>query len=420
MPATTWNWIGSATPVPQVDVRVPAAIAAGNLFGVQRNGKKVEVVAPSGVAADVTALLATAVNTSTIPEFRNEIQAADLAGTISFTSKTPGKPFPATYYAAVGTGGGAPTFNASGAQTASSGPNHFDSLGNWISAAGAFGIPITGDTVIFEGNNVPLLYSLNQPGITLAKMDIRETYNGLIGLPRFNGIYWEDRDTYLKIGTTILRNSSRAQRVKIDNAAILADVVADTQASPIDPEANAAFLWKGTNAGNTFSVQRGYVGVGYFAGELATVNNLSVAFKTSRDSDANVWCGPNVTLSGTITKSGGTLRLKTGFDTLKQLDGQTYIEGDGLNIATLLQTSGGIVYYSSNGTIAKLVGDDDAIVNFNGDIRPKNVTVCEWNGDLRNLIDEWTSVIWGGGGIKSRGPHGLKLGEDILIQVTKL
>jgi hypothetical protein len=418
---TIWNWIGSAAPVAQKDVRIPAAVNIGNDFSVTRNGKTVTYRALAATAADVTAGLAAAFNASIIPEFRDAL-AADLVGTISFTAVTPGKPFPFVYSAAVGTGGGAPTFAASGVQTASAGPYHWDSAGNWRDAAGNFGVPATLDTCIFEDNDVPCLYGLNQSAVTLALLDFRETYgaaNGFVGLPRYNPSgYQEDRDTYLRIGATILRNRSVSRRIKVDTGAIQTDANCSRTGSPIENNV-PAFLLKGTHVANTFQITRGYAGLGFYAGEAATFADVNIGFQSSRDSDANLWIGPNVTLSGTIDKSGGNLYVKAALVTFSQEAGNTVLEGDGLNVTTLKGT-GGKFTYASNGTIATLRGYDDLVLDFTGDLRAANVTDAEWYGNLANIIDEWTRVIWGSGGIKARGSNPLHMGESITLQVTKL
>lgn len=419
----TLSWIGNAVPVAQVENRVPATVGIGNDFSVTIGGNTVTFRATAATVANVTAGLTAAVNASTAPPAFKRILAADLTTSINFSARNSGEPFLATYAAAVGSGGGAPTFAAGVATISSAGPNHWGNAANWRTAAGVFKVPVTGDSAIFETGNVPCLYDMDQSGVTLALLEVRPSYRGFLGLPRYNSNgYYNYLPDYLKIGATILNVDTPSQRIKVDTLAIQAAANCKATGSPIE-EGIPAFLWKGTHAGNTFQMSKGYAGIAFFPGETANVADLNTTYHQNRETDVNLWAGEGANFSATIDKNGGTLYLKSDLATIINRAGLTYIDGDGIDIGTVLKIDGGTVFYSSNGIIALIENRDDGGVDFDGDSRACTVTDFRCYGDIRRIVDTYTRVVKTNG-IElhggSLGSQSLQLGEHIKITVVKL
>ena len=64
-------------------------------------------------------------------------------------------------------------------------------------------VPVTGDDVTI-GTNTPILFGLDQSGVTLASLTISKSFKSQIGLPTTNANkYAEDRPTELAIGATV-------------------------------------------------------------------------------------------------------------------------------------------------------------------------------------------------------------------------
>ena len=137
-----------------------------------------------------------------------------------------------------------------------------------------------------------------------------------------------------------------------------------------------ALLWKGTHASNAVNVNRGYLGIAYFAGETATVSTLKLGYFDSVETDADVRCGSGVTL-GTVTKNGGylecgnTTAVITAFT---QTAGESIIYGVATFAVTALTIWGGTVYYCTAGTLTTGIVGVGGLLDFRRDMRAKTVT----------------------------------------------
>ncbi len=405
---------GDALAVAQVDTVTPANVNIGNTFTVTINGKSITVTATAATVANVTALLATAINASTIAEFL-EVSATDNTTNVLVTAKTAGKPFTLTATASGGT-----ATNTRAASIASAGPSHWDTASNWSLGT----VPANTNDVIIENSAVDILYGLSQSSVTLNSLDIRATYTGKIGLPNYTGTYYEYRPTYLAIGATTLKVGSGfgsgSGRIKIDNGTVQASVTCLYTASAAETGVES-FLWKGTHASNAVQVTRGTMGIAVFAGEVATVSTLKVGYQSNPASDSFVRCGSGVTLT-TIDKSGGFVQISSGATTITQTDGTLKAVGDSLNYTTV-NNEGGLFQYASNGTITTLNTANKAESNFNLDLRGKTVTNCNRYGEDSSIIDDYHSVTWTNGVkliFSTTGSQKIRLGTNVSLAVTAL
>lgn len=299
-----------------------------------------------------------------IAEFAEFAASLFSASVIHVTGNTKGKPFTLTSVEnTAGTGTA-----ALASVTAATGRSHWDNIDNW----GAVAIPADADVVYLDHTDVSLLYGLAQSAIEPAAMYVFMSYTGDIGLPEFNTDgeeYHEYRKTYLEIGPAILQiglgEGNGSGRIKIDSTAdICALTVVNTGASADDL---SAFLWKGTNAGNTLTMNGGSVGVAVFGGEAATLATITVV-------DGDLTLGSGVTLSGAIVIHGGVVRINSAVaGSLVVNGGQVTIDGTGAVASLVIR--GGTVVYNTSGTLGgATIVSGDGVLDFSQDPRAKTIT----------------------------------------------
>ena len=257
---------------------------------------------------------------------------------------------------------------------------------------------------MIENSAVDILYGLAQSGVNLNSLTIHSTFIGKIGLPRWNGSYYEYRPQYLAINSpTVLigrGDGAGSGRIKLDQGSVQTAWTVEKTASGAEPGIESVLL-KGTNVLNTLQVIRGSVGLAVFAGETSALNLLQLGFVSNKLSDAQVRCGSGVDLSaGTVAKSGGTLTLNAGAQTFTQTDGVTTVLGNTANMTTA-KNEGGTFFYASNGTIGLLVTgsgnpSSPAITDFRKTMSGRTVTNSELyeNGQL---YDSYETVTWTNG-----------------------
>ncbi|MEQ9070427.1 MAG: hypothetical protein RLO18_27080, partial [Gimesia chilikensis] len=143
-------------------------------------------------------------------------------------------------------------------------------------------------------------------------------------------------------------------------------------------------LLLGTHANNEINVNRGSLGVAYYPTEVSTVATLRQAFFDDTTDDTTVYLGGGVTVAN-ITKTGGVLYINSGNTSFQQTAGTTTIH-DGAH--TMLNTLAGLVNYNSTGTLATANLSGDAVLVFDQDARPKDVTVINKYSDDSEVFDE--------------------------------
>lgn len=362
----TRKWIGNAPKIAQVNTITPANVNIGNTFTVTINGKAITVTATAATVANVTGLLAAALQACDYPEFQ-EITWADATTYVSATSKVAGRPFTQTSSASGGT-----ATNTTATATANSSPNDVNTAANWSSAT----LPTGGDTVIIEDSDVDLLYSLSSlSAVTLAVLRIERSFTGKIGLPEMNRegatAYPEYRTTYWAISATLAdvgigQEGAGSGRIKLNFGSVQATLNVHYSASPAD-DGLYAVQWKGTHASNAVNVLDGSIDVAPFSGETAVIATL-------RQGGGQVRCTSGVTLT-TINKYGGDLITESAITTLTHLGGET-IHLDGA--LTTLALRGGTVDYRSDDALATATvsgtQENPALLTFDNDPRAKAVT----------------------------------------------
>lgn len=88
-------WIGNAQAVAQISNVAIGAVVVGDVFTLQINGKTISVTAATTLAADVASLFKSAIETSSIAEWREVIPTVD-GDNLVLTARTAGVPFVVT------------------------------------------------------------------------------------------------------------------------------------------------------------------------------------------------------------------------------------------------------------------------------------------------------------------------------------
>jgi trimeric autotransporter adhesin len=378
-------WRGDAQAVAQVDtITVTGTWAANDTATLTINGKDLVLTVGTDVTVtDIADALKEMINGDTqsgtgdhvfsdtgpnVLEFA-EIEASAATGVLTITGRTAGMPFTITRSeTTAGTG----ALGAVTSVTAATGPNHWSNAENWVGGA----VPVNSDDVWFIDNAVPVLYGLGQSAVTLASLNIDQSYTGTIGLPRTNASgYFEYRETYLAIGATLL-NIGRGEgagsgRIKIDLGSVQSTVKIDDAGNPLDDGLEAVLL-KGTNASNSIGVSKGSLGVAVFPGETAVVATLRVGYRENVSGDSEVRCGVGVTLT-TITQSGGLLTIQSNVTTVNITDGELDVLA---GTVTTYNIDGGAVRHSSAGTITTANVGSGGQLDFRRDLRGRTITNC--------------------------------------------
>lgn len=349
-------WKGDATPIAQIDTVEITGFIAADVYTLTVNGRTINV---SGIVDEETTVTAivSEIEASDIPEFQ-EVLAVSAGPTISLTARTPGKPF--TITSSVTAGGG--TIGAVTNTVPSSGPNHWDTAENWDTGV----VPGTGDTIYIGQSSSSILYGLNQwsAPITLASLNVLDSYTGRIGVPRINtdnadGNYVDYRENALSIGATlVVIDGSNALQMNFDlNTAQTLTTINATGAA--DESGTPACLITGTHAANNIVVNKGEVGIGFFADGAATdFPTLGINYVTIPATDVTVYVGELADI-GSVTQNGGTVFLDgttaaAGAERVLIYQGVCHLnQAAGTIIGVTIY--GGTVFYSTAATLTTLI-----------------------------------------------------------------
>lgn len=384
MPTNIWR--GDSQAQAQVNTHTIGGTAANaQVYSVTINLKVVSYTASGAdtnttIAAALQALLAA----STIPEFKEAVWTV-VTTVITGTAFVPGVPFTATS-AATGTG----TLVAA-TTVASLGPNHWDDPDNWTLAA----VPVNSDDVWLTNNNVSILHGLGQSAVTLNAFYQDSTYTGTIGLPDYNGSYYEYRKTALEIKsatTNLGRGDSPAggsSRIKINFSSSVSAVTVDSTGSSGEQGVPAVLL-TGLNSTSSLQVMSGTVGVAFAPGSVATIPTVRVGFHQSPATDATVIFGVGATLT-TINMVGGIVSARSNVTTLNIEDGSFTLYGSAT--LTTLNGDGGTIFYETVGTLTTANLGTGCTLDFRRDPRGRTVTNCTMQAKS-SLYDSFKTVTF--------------------------
>jgi hypothetical protein len=375
----TVSWRGDALAVKHVEEgNVGGTVEVGDLFTSTVGAKNFTHPAASTTLADVADAIASAWNAlspSYYPEFAEVTALGNSDGTYSLTADTPGKPFTVTLTTTEAGGGAADDQThtlTSPNPTDNAGPANYDTAGNWSGAA----IPVATNDVVVENSSDDITYGLDQSGVALTSFTPKASFTGDIGLPANTTNYAEYRGQYLQLDADTITigqgDGDGSGRIKLVTAATATEL--NIYKSGRRAEAGVpAILWKGTHASTVVTVNRGDLGVAFFAGETATILTLNVGYINTPLTDAKVHLGSSVTLT-TANIDGGQTTILNAVTTINQTAGEVTV-GEDATVGTL-NLDGGTCYYKSTGTCTAADVDDGAVLDFRQDGRGRTVTNC--------------------------------------------
>ena len=362
-------WKGDAAAVAQVVTIQVTGYDAATTYRITIGNKVVSVLGTTDAAGTASALQA-ALAASTIAEFQ-EVTWTVSTDTVTGTAATAGVPFTATSSVSGGTG----TIGSVTTTTSSAGPSHWGTAANWSLGT----VPVSTDVVYVSGG-ASILYDLDQSAVTLGGLYVRETFTGDIGLPEYNASgYKEYRATYLKCGVTntvgvhigTAGGSGGSGRIKHDASNIQCSWYAHCTGTGAEQGVPAVLL-KGSHASNIANIERGSLGIAFLPGETATVATVSIGYRDSQATDADVVLGDGCTLT-TVKQNGGTLSFGSSVTTLTQRGG-TATARNAANVSTL-DSKGGRLNHQSSGTVggSAVTLGKDSVLDLSGDPRAKGL-----------------------------------------------
>ncbi|HEV8004032.1 MAG TPA: hypothetical protein VGP63_29470 [Planctomycetaceae bacterium] len=411
---TTKIWSGNAAAVMQVTTLTPASPSANDTFKVTVNNKLVSYQTAAGTVADVCNGLATALANSTYAEFK-EFVPQSTGGTITLTGVTAGVPFTAT--TSVTTSGSA-TFTAS-VTVSCTGPNFWDNAANWSTNS----VPASGDDVVFNSGNVACLYNLTQTAVTLQSLTLYQGYTGTIGLPLYNNKgYYEYRATELAVSATTINvgqlTGQGSGRIKLNVGSNSCTLNIYATGQPLE-QGYPSLTWRGTSSSNVVNANKGQIGIAFFPGQTASVNNLNIGYVSNVAGDVQLTVGAVATLT-TVTQNGGNVTLYGGMTTLLAAAGTCTVYGTGA-VSNLTVNQSGSVTWNSTGTIGgNPIVADKGVLDFSKDQQAKTVTnPIQKFGDASQLLDPY-QVVTSLAVIleQSADLSGLELGENLTLTRT--
>ncbi len=367
--------------------------ATGGSFALAVNGDETSSIAYNAAAASVqTALQALLGWTNiTVTGSAGGPYTATYAGTLA------GLPQPLLASLAAGLTGSSTANQSLTTVATSTGPNYWSNAANWSPAA----VPAAGDSVVFQNSNVPCLYGLNQSAVTLLDLTIDMSYaGGKIGLPAWNGKYYEYRSQYLQVGVSGVvtignGKGSGPSLIKLDTGTVAANLLINNMGNSSDP-ALPSIIWKGNRvSGSTqINLNKGKLAIAPFIGETATVDVIRQNYISNKTSDTYLLVGGGVTIT-TWNKNGGDADCYASLTTLTQEDGtfSLYDNGNTPSTVTTLGLLGGTFYHSATGTITTLSVGTGAVYDRTEDSRPATIGTTKIYGKS-SFIDPHGSVVF--------------------------
>lgn len=263
---STVIWTGNGQDIAQVDSLTPANVGLADIFKAIINTKTEQGTAATADVAGACLALYTALTNSILKEFQ-EIEWTNTSSLIKGTAKVPGMPFTLTASTTDGNASNTQTLTRASV-TANASSNDWNNPLNWSTGA----VPVDADDVVFDGavSNVPVYFGLDQTGIDLASLTIRNKYKGPIGLPKYNANGYEEyRGTELILSTCTLLDirSSELTGLKISTGSNACTI--NLYATGQSQDGLGTVQWRGNHASNEINMFGGSLGIARLAGQVA-------------------------------------------------------------------------------------------------------------------------------------------------------
>ncbi len=313
MPALKNFWKGGAAAVAQVDTFTPGGtIEADDVFTITLTDEKGNDHALTAVAGgtsvnDVCESLLSAYEESTDSEWSQvTMEGVGSPGSytaVTLTANLPGRPFYATAETTESGGGAADAQTFSHTLTLlNSGPYDWNTSANWS----LFAAPADED-VYFEDGSYSVYYGLDQSAITVASLNIAQSYTGYIGT----------EDCPLSIGASILRigyplgtgEHGGSGRININLGSVSSAISIFNSSTSSSDAGLPPIRLNGTSSSNTLVMYRGVVGLACeWSTSQFTATSITVHYMTAPATDCYLYLGPGVTVT-TLTSYGGIITL---------------------------------------------------------------------------------------------------------------
>lgn len=337
-------YTGLAPNIAQQDRFTPANVEVGDIFTLTRTGEDgttaaVSFTATATTVANVTAGLTAAWNLST-NGLISTITAADATTSMTLTADLPGTPFSVAATTTDGGGSNTQTLTRA-AVTANSGPSDWGVAANWSGGA----VPVSTDNVVLDARMAaPILYSLNQSGVTLTTL---KTFKGAKQIGTATAA--------LKISATTLDVNAIPEdgggatvaffNINVGTVQTLASVWSSANAglSGVEP-----VCIDGTHASNVVNVYGGTCGISTMTpGDTGTVATLNVI------GSAKAVVASGVTLTTANLEEGGRLVLRCAATTVNLADQACSLRTEGSGTIGTLNCNGSWTPYGT-GTVTTL------------------------------------------------------------------
>lgn len=365
----TKRWEADAPAIKQKDVRTVGATAAvGNTLVV--TSALGAVYTYTFDADDTTNALAAASfvedfnnNAGEISAEFNDVVASSSGADVTFTARTPGKPFSFSY-----SGGGTTpaTFAAGSGGVSNSGPSVYNVTANWGGAN-----PTGSDDLIFDQATAGPLYLVDQLSSLSGTLTIFQSFENDIGLgPVDDGGYVQHRARYLTGAFTVVNigggdgNGSGRMWLNLTATNVVLNVFNTGRGS--DQGYEALQVKGGSTTFTTVTVAAGELGLAILGGDTAVVTLLKVGTQNTSPrvrgglgctvtnlSVVNGVVAIETSPSGTVTMLGGAVKFTRGGNiTTLTIDGGTLSLGGNGTAMTVTNCSvgEGAVYDLSVGT----------------------------------------------------------------------
>lgn len=345
-------WVGGAAAAGQIVSFSVTAFDAATSYRVQIGHIVVSVLGNTDTATTADDLR-TAIGAEPHAYFLAGVLVGGTGSDVTLTALQSGVPVPISIAAVGGTG----TLSALSTDQAATGPNHFDNAENWSDGA----VPGNGDTAVYAESSIDCLYGIEQSGVTLALLEVRQSYTGRIGLapsewrvsssttvadvPELNplalSIGWDAAVIGGELGIT---ESAGSGRLHLTNAKAGASSTRVQRTARV-PETGLAqaLALSFANAGADVFIESALGGVGIAnlrPGDTATLGDLNVL----PSDDAAVFVAEGVTL-GSLVQQGGQVVLKAAATVplVAVRAGQLWLDGGGYAVTQLDQDGGEVI-----------------------------------------------------------------------------
>lgn len=403
------QWTGNADAITQISTITITGFDASTVYKVTIGQFTVQVTGITSANATASALK-NALAASTHPYFKY-ITWTVATNVVTGTAQVGGLPHTISVsVTGVGTIAGA-------TPTVATGPNFWDNAANWDGGV----IPANTDDVIFADNSVPVLFGINQSGVTLNSLRIYQSYTGRIGLDSSrltisaNGGSYDETvneyraNIYLLINVTnvyIGENLTSvlpagAGRIMLDVGTATASTIEvfNSASSGFDKNKPAIRI-KANNAATKLYVRSAPTGVGIAIDKASETTTIGTVTISDTSSTSKVFIGKGTTIT-TYTQEGGDNLLQAAATVTTVIINGGTLQTEGNFTITTCTQNGGTFYQNHIKTAANCITTfnlnkgvcitlENNIVRTYGTLALRKDVSLDFNPN----VVSWTTLTW--------------------------